>query len=192
MKMFRICDNISLDSSSNKRCFRQSVEKIKTHILCSVTFLRKSFRLWDNVEEYGWTKDRRHYGACVLPNGTFQVSRGSIVGIATRLRTGQSEVWIPIRARDFSLLLNIQRGSTAHPTPPLKRHRGYCPGTKPQAREINYSSPASTQIKNEWNCISTPPISLHGGDRDNFTFIMVRPPIKGVWSEQRLLVPLWA
>jgi len=26
------------------------VEKIKTHILCSVTFFRKSCRLWDNVE----------------------------------------------------------------------------------------------------------------------------------------------
>jgi hypothetical protein len=29
------------------------VEKIKTHILCSVTFFRKSRRLWDNVEKYG-------------------------------------------------------------------------------------------------------------------------------------------
>jgi len=25
------------------------VQKIKTHILCSITFFRKSFRLWDNV-----------------------------------------------------------------------------------------------------------------------------------------------
>jgi hypothetical protein len=29
------------------------VDKIKTHILCSVTFFRKSYRLWDNVEKYG-------------------------------------------------------------------------------------------------------------------------------------------
>jgi hypothetical protein len=29
------------------------VEKIKTCILCSVTFFRKSCRLWDNVEKYG-------------------------------------------------------------------------------------------------------------------------------------------
>jgi hypothetical protein len=29
------------------------VEKIKTHILCSITFSRKSCRLWDNVEKYG-------------------------------------------------------------------------------------------------------------------------------------------
>jgi hypothetical protein len=29
------------------------VQKIKTHILCCVTFSRKSCRLWDKVERYG-------------------------------------------------------------------------------------------------------------------------------------------
>ena len=29
------------------------VEKIKTHMLCSITFFRKSCRLWHNVEKYG-------------------------------------------------------------------------------------------------------------------------------------------
>jgi len=28
------------------------VQKIKTHILCSIAFFRKSFRLWDNVEKF--------------------------------------------------------------------------------------------------------------------------------------------
>jgi hypothetical protein len=28
------------------------IEKIKTHILCSITFSLKSHRLWDNVEKY--------------------------------------------------------------------------------------------------------------------------------------------
>jgi len=28
------------------------LEEIKTHILCSVTFFLKSYRLWDNVEKY--------------------------------------------------------------------------------------------------------------------------------------------
>jgi len=28
------------------------VDKLKTHILCSVTFFRKSCRLWDHVEKY--------------------------------------------------------------------------------------------------------------------------------------------
>jgi hypothetical protein len=35
--------------NSSDKC----VEKIKTHILCSMKFFRKSCRLWDNVEKYG-------------------------------------------------------------------------------------------------------------------------------------------
>jgi hypothetical protein len=32
----------------------QDVDKLKTHILCSITFFfRKSWRLWDNVQKYG-------------------------------------------------------------------------------------------------------------------------------------------
>jgi hypothetical protein len=36
------------------------VEKIKTHILCSVTLFRKSCRLWDNVEKYGTARQTGH------------------------------------------------------------------------------------------------------------------------------------
>jgi hypothetical protein len=42
------------------------VEKIKIHILCSITFFRKTFRLWENVGRY-WTEGERHRrkrGAC--------------------------------------------------------------------------------------------------------------------------------
>ena len=48
------------------------VEKIKTHILCSVTFffLRKSCRLWGIVEKYSRagqaTDDNMAYAHCVL------------------------------------------------------------------------------------------------------------------------------
>jgi len=49
------------------------VENIKTHILCSVFFfIRKSFRLWDNVEKccvpagYRW-----QYDACALHAGNW-------------------------------------------------------------------------------------------------------------------------
>ena len=46
------------------------VEKIKTHILCSVTFFKKSYRLWDNVEKYGTAGqtavDNMAYALCVL------------------------------------------------------------------------------------------------------------------------------
>jgi hypothetical protein len=29
------------------------LEEVETHVLCSITFFRKSCRLWDNVEKYG-------------------------------------------------------------------------------------------------------------------------------------------
>jgi len=43
------------------------VEKIKTRILCSITFLRKSCLLWD-VQKYFWSdhSHRRQYGPCAL------------------------------------------------------------------------------------------------------------------------------
>ena len=45
-------DHISLSSSQNEKCYKD-VEKINTHILCSMTlFFRNSYRLWDNVEKY--------------------------------------------------------------------------------------------------------------------------------------------
>jgi len=48
------------------------VEKIKTHILCSVTFLRKSCRLWDNLGKYCGTgqviDDDMAHARCVLGN----------------------------------------------------------------------------------------------------------------------------
>jgi hypothetical protein len=46
------------------------VEKIKTHILCSVTIVRKSCCLWDNVEKYGGAReaadDNMAHALCIL------------------------------------------------------------------------------------------------------------------------------
>jgi len=44
------------------------VQKIKSHILCSVTFPRKSCRLWDNLGKiwYSRTGHRWQYGACAV------------------------------------------------------------------------------------------------------------------------------
>jgi hypothetical protein len=53
------------------------VEKTKTHILCSITFSRKSCRLWDNVEKYGTVRQatdhniiRRMRFACWITKAT--------------------------------------------------------------------------------------------------------------------------
>jgi len=40
--------------------------------------------------------------------------------------------------------------------------------TRP-GREVFHSSPSSYEIKNEWNYTSSPPLCLHGVDRENFT-----------------------
>jgi len=48
------------------------VDKLQTHIWCSVTFFRKSCRLWDNVEKYcraGQAKaGNMAHAHCVLDN----------------------------------------------------------------------------------------------------------------------------
>ena len=48
------------------------VEEIKTHILCSVTFFRKSCRLWDNVGKYSGagqaTDGNMAHAHCMLDN----------------------------------------------------------------------------------------------------------------------------
>jgi hypothetical protein len=53
------------------------VQKIKTNILCSITFSRKSCRLWDNVEKYGTARQdtgdniiRRMRFACWITKAT--------------------------------------------------------------------------------------------------------------------------
>jgi hypothetical protein len=50
-----IYDTDSLSSSQNQMFRTEVSAKIRTCILCSITFLRKSYRVWDNVEKYGRT-----------------------------------------------------------------------------------------------------------------------------------------
>ena len=49
---------------------RRVVEKMKTHILCSISFSRKSWGLWDNVEKYcragQATADNTAHAHCML------------------------------------------------------------------------------------------------------------------------------
>jgi len=76
-----------------KKFSKWDVEKIKTHILCSITFFfRKSCRLWDDVEKYyrAWqaTDDnimRRRRIACWIPKATNPHS-GCVILITFPLR----------------------------------------------------------------------------------------------------------
>jgi hypothetical protein len=54
-RRFHIYENISLNSFQNKKCsLTKAVEEIKTTYFMFNNFFRKSHRLWDNVEKYGW------------------------------------------------------------------------------------------------------------------------------------------
>jgi len=52
--------------------FQTEVERIKTHILCSITFFPKSCGLWDKVEKYcravQATEDYTAHAHCMLDN----------------------------------------------------------------------------------------------------------------------------
>jgi hypothetical protein len=86
------------------------IQKIKTHILCSITFFRKSFRLWDNVEKtwYSQTGHRWQYNKahalCMLDNQgyrhTLRIRNTDCFSMATMLTRTRLNVtlyvhWLP-------------------------------------------------------------------------------------------------
>jgi hypothetical protein len=52
-------------------------------------------------------------------------------------------------------------------------HRGSFPAVKRLGHEVNHSSPSNDEVKQEWSYTSSPPIRLHGVDRENFTFVSI-------------------
>jgi len=77
--------------------------------------------------------------------------------------------------RDFSLLQNVQSGWGSN-HPPMQWALPFFPGVKPPGREVNHTPPSTVEVKNEWSCTSTPPICLHGVDRENFIFCRAHSP----------------
>jgi len=49
-------------------------------------------------------------------------------------------------------------------------YQGTSPGVKRPGREVKHSSPSSARVKNYWSYTSTPPLCLHGVERENLTF----------------------
>jgi hypothetical protein len=94
-KPINIFDRISLSSSWNKKCFGQFLEKIETHILCSVTvfFFLESHAIceiiWKNTVEWGrpqmtiWRMRMRI--ACWIPKVT-NTHSGCVIFIAFPLQ----------------------------------------------------------------------------------------------------------
>jgi hypothetical protein len=68
------------------------VEKIKTNILFSATFFRKSCRLWDNVEKCGWAREAADDNMAARYTLIGRATRGQAIASApaptvTRART---------------------------------------------------------------------------------------------------------
>ena len=79
-----------------------------------------------------------------------------VVGIVTRLRAGRSGFRIPIAARDFVPLQNVQTGSGAHPASSLIRTEVLPREIKRSGHKINLSYPPSAEVTNQWSYASTP------------------------------------
>lgn len=106
-----------------------------------------------------------------------------IVGVVTRLGAGRSGVQIPVQASNFALLHHIQTGSGL--TEPLIRWvLGFFPGGKATGGEDYHSPPSSPEVKSKWSYTSTPPISLHGVDRENFA-VLYGPHKYFMWAKCR-------
>ena len=56
-RLFHIYNNTSINFLEWGLFQIKVVDNIKTHILCSITFFRKSCSLWDNVETHGGTRE---------------------------------------------------------------------------------------------------------------------------------------
>ena len=103
-----------------------------------------------NVEKIGTPQN------CGKPTASFIRSRGTVVSIVTRLRTGRLRVQFPAGGRD------VQTGSGAQSASHSMVMR--------QGLEAGRLFPSSAEVKSEWSCNSTPPAYFHGAYMDNFNF----------------------
>jgi hypothetical protein len=52
----------------------------------------------------------------------------------------------------------------------FNEYQGSFPDVNQPEREVDHSNPSGAEVKKEWSYTSTPPIHLHGVDREKFTF----------------------
>jgi hypothetical protein len=90
-------------------------------------------------------------------------SYGLLAGVRIPVRYGQ-EVF-------FSPKPSIPALGPTQPS--LQWVPGFCPGLKHTGHEVVHSFPSSTELKNEWSYVSTPPTYLCGMDRDSLYIFRV-------------------
>ena len=93
---------------------------------------------------------------------------------SNQIWAGWYGVWIPVWARDNSLLKNIQISSVGY-------RGGSLWEVKLLRHEVNHSSPTSAKVKNEWSCTPAPCICFHGTGREKFTLLTFLTFIKDIF-----------
>ena len=88
------------------------------------------------------------------------------VSIVSRLRVGQSRVWIPVVARDFSLFPNVQAGQ---PTAYWQSAMVLSWGLRKWGMMLTTHIHLAQGLRSSGSLATTPPICLQGVDRDNPT-----------------------
>jgi hypothetical protein len=74
------------------------------------------------------------------------------------------------RGKRFFFSKITHTGSWSHTAPCSMGYWSLFRGAKRPERKVDQSPLSSAEAKNEWSYIATPPISLQGVARDNFTF----------------------
>jgi hypothetical protein len=104
-------------------------------------------------------------------------SQDNVVSIVTTSCTGWSRFWflaVPKILR-FSKISRPDLGATQLPVLQVSSEGNWL------GYEVDHSTSTSAKVKNEWNCISTPPVCLQGVDKDIFTLTTCR------WHWHRVL-----
>ena len=50
-------------------------------------------------------------------------------------------------------------------------YKGSFLGSKQLGHEVDHSFPCCVEVRNDWNCTHTPPVCLHGVERNIFNFL---------------------
>ena len=86
------------------------------------------------------------------------------------LRVGRSGVRMPVRNIDFSLLRNVQNGSGSHLASYSMGTAVLCGGQSGRGLKLTTHLHPLPRLRMNGVITSTPPICLHGVDREIFTF----------------------
>jgi hypothetical protein len=93
--------------------------------------------------------------------------------LVTRLWAGWSGVLFLTGERNFSLSQNNQTKFGTHQVSSCAMGTvDLCPGKGGKAMMPTAQAPTKAKVQNEWTCISTPCIHLHGMQRHNFEFTL--------------------